>query len=118
MIMLDELLRRHARLTEARIEDWIARGLLRPVDIAGAAMAGGVCCGFTDIDAARIGLLCELSDELMFDDEALDTVVDLVDQVHGLRHQLAAFTQAIAQQPDDVQRAIAAALRAIERGQG
>lgn len=114
MIMLDELLRRHAQLTAARIENWIGRGLLRPVDVAGAALPGGVCCGFTVVDAARIGFLYELSEDLAFDDETLDTVVDLIDQIHGLRHQLASLTQAIAQQPDDVQRAVAALVGAIQ----
>jgi chaperone modulatory protein CbpM len=116
MITLDELVRRHQRLTVTRLEAWIERGLLRPVDVQGAARDGDLCCGFTDIDAARVGLLYELSEELSFDDEALDTVVDLIDQIHGLRHQLGCLAQAVAQQPDDVQRAIAAAVRAIESG--
>jgi chaperone modulatory protein CbpM len=116
MITLDELVHRHARLTLARIEAWVERGLLRPVDVEGAASGGCLCCGFTPVDAARVRLLYELSEELAFDDEALETVVDLIDQVHGLRHQLGSLAQAIAQQSEDVQRAIAAAVRALESG--
>jgi ABC-type transporter Mla subunit MlaD len=44
----------------------------------------------------------------------LDTVVDLIDQIHGLRHQLGTLAQAIAQQPADIQRAIAASVRALD----
>ena len=116
MITLDELVRRHERLTVARIEAWIERGLLRPVDVQGAARGECLCCGFTPLDAARVSLLYELSEELSFDEESLDTVVDLIDQVHGLRHQLGCLAQAIAQQSEDVQRAIAAAVRGLEGG--
>jgi len=116
MITLDDLVRRHQRLTVTRIEAWIERGLLRPVDVQGAASGCDFCCGFTTVDAARVSLLYELSEELSFDDESLGTVVDLIDQVHGLRHQLGTLAQAIMQQPEDVQRTIAAAVNAIETG--
>ena len=116
MITLDELTRRHARLTVARLEAWITRGLLRPVDVQGMALGGEMCCGFTAVDAARVALLYELSEELLFDDDTLDTVVDLIDQIHGLRHHLGNLAEAIAQQPEDVQRAIAAAVRMRSAG--
>jgi chaperone modulatory protein CbpM len=114
MITLDELTRRHARLTVARIETWVERGLLRPVDVQGETRDSRVCCGFTSVDAARVGLLYELTEDMHFDDEVLDTVVDLIDQIHGLRHQLGTLAQAIAQQPADIQRAIAASVRALD----
>lgn len=115
MITLDELVRRHQRLTVTRIEAWIERGLLRPVDVQGKAGGDGcLFCGFSPVDAARVSLLYELTEELSFGDESLDTVVDLIDQVHGLRHQLGTLAQAIAQQSEDVQRAIAASVKAID----
>jgi chaperone modulatory protein CbpM len=114
MITLEELTRRHARLTVSRVEAWIERGLLRPVDIEGTVRGGDLCCGFTGIDAARVALLYELSEELLFDDDTLDTVVDLIDQIHGLRHQLGRLAEAIARQPEAVQREIAQAVRSLE----
>src|SRR4029450_4015546 len=105
MITLDDLVHRHKRLTVTRIEAWIDRGLLRPVDVQGAARGGDLCCGFTPVDAGRGALLYELSEDLLFDDDTLATVVDLIDQVHGLRHQIGTLAQAIAQQSEDVQRA-------------
>ncbi|TWT09716.1 hypothetical protein [Reyranella sp. CPCC 100927] len=116
MITFDDLVRRHQRLTVRRVEAWIERGLLRPVDVQGAASGCDFCCGFTTIDAARVSLLYELSEELRFDDNSLETVVDLIDQVHGLRHQLGTLAQAIMQQPEDVQRTIATAVKTIEAG--
>ena len=59
----------------------MARGLLRPT-------AEGDAWTFEPVDVARARLLAELADEMGFDDEAVETVIDLVDQVHTLRRQL------------------------------
>ena len=46
-----------------------------------------------------------------FDDEAVETVIDLVDQVYTLRRQLDQLGQAIGQQPAETREAIALALK-------
>ncbi|MDP1966733.1 MAG: chaperone modulator CbpM [Reyranella sp.] len=103
MTTLDELLRLHGRLTTVHVERWVARGLLRP---SGTAEAWS----FEQIDVARARLLAELIDEMGFDDESVETVVDLVDQVNTLRRQLDLLGHAIAEQPAATREAIAAAL--------
>ncbi len=103
MTTLDELLRLHGRLTTVHVERWVARGLLRP---SGTAEAWS----FEQIDVARARLLAELIDEMGFDDESVETVVDLVDQVNTLRRQLDLLGHAIAEQPSTTREAIAAAL--------
>ena len=103
MTTLDELLRLHGRLTTVHVERWVARGLLRP---SGSAEAWS----FEQIDVARARLLAELIDEMGFDDESVETVVDLVDQVNTLRRQLDLLGHAIAEQPAATREAIAAAL--------
>lgn len=103
MTTLDELLRLHGRLTTVHVERWVARGLLRP---SGTAEAWS----FEQIDVARARLLTELIDEMGFDDESVETVVDLVDQVNTLRRQLDLLGHAIAEQPAATREAIAAAL--------
>ena len=108
MKTLDELLRQHGRLTEVHVERWVARGLLRP-------SGGGDGWRFEQIDVARARLLGELVDELGFDDESVDTVVDLVDQVHTLRRQLDLLGHAIAEQPAGTREAIAMALDRLSR---
>jgi chaperone modulatory protein CbpM len=86
MTTLDELLRQHGQLTEVHVERWVSRGLLRP--------AGS---------------------ELGFDDESVETVVDLVDQVHTLRRQLDLLGRAISEQPAATREAIAVALDRLSR---
>ncbi|MBX3499569.1 MAG: hypothetical protein KF889_09000 [Alphaproteobacteria bacterium] len=106
MTTLEELLRLHGTLTPARIERWIAVGLLRPEGDDDPPR-------FAAIDVARVQLLIELREDLAIDDSALEAVVPLLDQVHTLRHRLARLADAIARQPEEVRRAIAAAL--VER---
>ena len=108
MTTLDELLRQHGQLKAVHVERWVARGLLRPG-------AGGDGWSFEQIDVARARLLGELVDELGFDDESVDTVVDLVDQVHTLRRQLDLLGHAIAEQPAATREAIAVALDRLSR---
>ena len=108
MTTLDELLRLHGRLTTVHVERWVARGLLRP---SGSAESWS----FEQIDVARARLLAELIDEMGFDDESVETVVDLVDQVYTLRRQLDLLGHAIAEQPAATREAIAAALVKLGR---
>lgn len=106
MTTLDELLRVHGRLTTVHVERWIQRGLLRP-------SAEGEAWVFETVDVARARLLAELVDDLGFEDEAVETVVDLLDQVHTLRRQLYQLGEAIGRQPTETREAIAAALTDI-----
>lgn len=108
MTTLDELLRQHGQLTEVHVERWVSRGLLRPD-------GSGDSWRFEQIDVARARLLGELVDELGFEEEAVETVVDLVDQVHTLRRQLDLLGHAIAEQPAATREAIAAALDRLSR---
>ena len=106
MSTLDELLRACDGVTVVHVERWVARGLLRP----GVSAEGWT---FASVDVARARLLGELVDDMGFDDEAVETVVDLLDQVHTLRRQLDLLGQAIAGQPVPVREAIAATLKRL-----
>jgi chaperone modulatory protein CbpM len=106
MTTLDELLGLHDRLTTMHVERWVARGLLRPAGTADA-------WSFEQIDVARVRLLAELEGDIGFDDEAVETIVGLVDQVHTLRGQLDLLARAIAAQPPETREAIAGTLRRL-----
>jgi len=106
MTTLDELLSAHGRLTALHVERWVQRGLLRPA-------AEGDGWVFEAVDVARARLLAELTDELGFDEESMETVVDLLDQVHTLRRQLNQLGLAIGRQPAETREAIAVALKAL-----
>jgi len=104
MTTLDDLLRVHGRLTTVHVEHWVQQGLLRP-------SAEGEAWIFEPVDVARANLLADLVDDLGFDDEAVETVVDLLDQVNTLRRQLHQLGQAIGRQPVETREAIAVALK-------
>ena len=106
MTTLDELLSAHGRLTALHVERWVQRGLLKPA-------AEGDGWVFEAVDVARARLLVELTDELGFDEESMETVVDLLDQVHTLRRQLNQLGLAIGRQPAETREAIAVALKAL-----
>jgi chaperone modulatory protein CbpM len=90
MTTLEELLGVHDRLTVVHVERWVARGLLRPA-------ADGENWIFEPVDVARARLL--------------ETVVDLLDQVHTLRRQLHQLGLAIGRQPTTTRESIAVALK-------
>ena len=106
MTTLDELLRAHRRLTSIHVERWVQRGLLRPA-------AEGDAWVFESVDVARARLLIELSDEMGFDDDTVETVIGLLDQVHTLRHQLDQLGHAIGRQPAETREAIGLALKVL-----
>jgi chaperone modulatory protein CbpM len=101
---LEELLQIHDRLTTIHVERWVARGLLRP-------SADGEHWVFEPVDVARAHLLADLTDQMGFDEESVETVVDLLDQVHTLRRQLHQLGLAIGRQPPEAREAIAVALK-------
>ncbi len=104
MTTLEELLREHDHLTVVHVERWVARGLLRPA-------AKGQDWVFEPVDVARAQLLADLTDQMGFDEEAVETVVDLLDQVHTLRRQLHQLGLAIGRQPTTTRESIAVALK-------
>lgn len=92
------------RLTVTRLHVWVTGGLVRPAAPGGAA-------SYSELDVARLRLMCELCDDLEVSDEALPIVLSLLDQVYGLRRELRNLTRAVEEQPRSVQGEIAAALR-------
>jgi chaperone modulatory protein CbpM len=63
------------------IEDWIAEGWLRPT-------GEGADYIFGEIDVARVMLVKDLRNGLGMNDEGISIVLDLIDQIHGLRAAL------------------------------
>ena len=108
MTTLAELLDLNNRLTVMHVERWVARGLLRPNGTADSWT-------FEQIDVARVRLLAELESDIGFDQDAIETIVSLLDQVHTLRGQLDLLARAIAVQPAATREAIAGALRRLGR---
>ncbi|NJO38851.1 MAG: hypothetical protein HC871_16145 [Rhizobiales bacterium] len=71
---------------------------------------------FSDVDEARIRMICDLYHDMMVEEETMPLVLSLLDQVYALRHQMNALTSAVREQPADVRDAILARLRASPPG--
>jgi chaperone modulatory protein CbpM len=91
-------------LTVRRLRSWVRRGWVQPA-IKGKAHT------FTDVDVARVQLICELREDLRINEDAIPVVLSLMDQVYGLRHQLRSLAEAIEGLPPAMRRDLTARLR-------
>jgi chaperone modulatory protein CbpM len=94
----------HARLEPEILETWIQTGWLLPDRTGGGRH-------FSEVDLARVQLIRDLHD-LGVSDDGIPVVLDLVDQLHGLRHTLQALLATISAQPQSARRRIIADIRA------
>jgi chaperone modulatory protein CbpM len=92
------------RVERVELHAWVERGWVAPAGRRGAEPL------FSDLDVARICLICDLVHDLAIEEETIPLVLSLLDQVYDLRRQLHALTGVIRQQPDDVRRRILALL--------
>jgi chaperone modulatory protein CbpM len=84
-----------SRLTVTRLRRLVASDCVRPRESGGALV-------FSDADIARLELLLELGEDFDIDEDALSMVMSLIDQLHGLRHELRALGNAVSDQPREV----------------
>lgn len=98
-----EILARFMGLRRETLHVWVERGWVMPERGRGGYR-------FREIDIARVGLIYEFSTDLELDEDAMDVILPLLDQVHGLRHQLRCLADAVNAQPEDVRRRIAQTL--------
>jgi chaperone modulatory protein CbpM len=61
---------------------------------------------FSDLDVARVCLICDLRRDLAVEEETMPLVLSLLDQLYTMRRQMKALHGALQQQPDDVREAI------------
>ena len=92
-----------SRLDAQVSEAWVEAGWLLP-------RQDGDKRDFSDVDLARAHLIHDL-EHLGVNDEAIPVILDLIDQVHGLRKTLRDLLSAIHAQPEAMRRWIVADLR-------
>jgi chaperone modulatory protein CbpM len=80
-----------SRLDAQALEAWIEAGWLLP-------RQDGATRNFSEVDLARAQLIHDL-EHLGVNDEAIPVILDLIDQVHGLRRTLRDVLSAIHAQP-------------------
>jgi chaperone modulatory protein CbpM len=81
-----------ARLDHATLEVWIAEAWLIP---------GGTEADltFSEADLARAQLIRDLVEDLGVNQEGVGVILNLLDQVHGLRRALADVVQSVRERP-------------------
>lgn len=94
MLSERDVVQRVRHLTVTRLRVWVAQGWIKPAD--------EVAHSFSEADLARAALICNLEDELGFAEEDVPVLLNLIDQIHGLRSELMGLLDAIEELPPDV----------------
>ena len=92
-----------AQLKAGALEAWVEAGWLLPRE-------SGEAGPFSEIDLARAQLIRDLG-ELGVNDEGIPIVLDLIDQLHGLRRTLRDLLSTIGTQPEAARRQILSGIR-------
>jgi chaperone modulatory protein CbpM len=103
MMRVDDVVAAIAALRRSDLEDWIREELVTPRQSAGELM-------FSEMECARIRLICTLYYELEIDAGTLPVVLSLIDQLYDTRQRLLSLTAAVAAQNKTVQAAIISAM--------
>jgi chaperone modulatory protein CbpM len=103
MMTVDDLLAAISTLQRHDLEHWIRDELVAPQQDAGSL-------SFSEMECARVRLICTLTYELEIDSGTLPVVLSLLDQLYDTRQRLLSLTRAVAVQDKTVQAAIIAAM--------
>jgi chaperone modulatory protein CbpM len=95
----------HTHLQHDVLEVWLAEGWLLPDQRQGEPM-------FSDADLARAQLIQDLRGDLGVNDEGIGVILNLLDQLHGLRGRLRQLLASLEEQPPEVRKGLADLLRA------
>jgi chaperone modulatory protein CbpM len=82
------------------LEAWVAAGWVTPSAQADTRQ-------FSAIDVARVRLIQDLRGDIGVNDEGVGVILDLIDQVHGLRRTLGQLLTALRTQPEDLREHLA-----------
>lgn len=91
------------RIDAAVLEAWIESGWLTP-------RHEGPRRAFSELDVARALLIRDLRQDLGVNDEGVAVVLDLLDQIHGLRRALHRTSLALQSLPEPLRQQVHAAL--------
>lgn len=100
MMTLSEVLALVGRVDRVELIQWIEAGWVVPERREAEEPR------FSELDVARVCLICDLRHDLAVDEETIPLVLSLIDQIYTLRRQMNALTAAILEQPEEVRQAI------------
>jgi chaperone modulatory protein CbpM len=104
MINIDDLVAAISALRRNDLESWIREELVTPQQDAETLR-------FTEMECARVRLICTLHYDLEIDADTLPVVLSLIDQLYDTRQRLLSLSAAIAAQGESIQAAILAAMK-------
>jgi chaperone modulatory protein CbpM len=107
MLSEQDVIARVHHLTVTRLRVWVREGLIRPTETAQ---------GFSEADIARAELIVNLEDELGFAEEDVPVLLNLIDQIHGLRSELRGLLEALEDLPPDVRTTVRMRIESRRRG--
>jgi chaperone modulatory protein CbpM len=110
MKTLTEVVRLVGRVDQGELTYWVEVGWVTPERRERDEPA------FSDLDIARVCLICDLRHDLAVEEETMPLVLSLLDQIYALRRQMRTLTGALRQQPDEVRNAILDLLDQPRRG--
>jgi chaperone modulatory protein CbpM len=110
MRTLAEVVRLVGRVDRVELIHWVELGWVTPERREREEPA------FSELDVARVCLICDLRHDLAVEEETMPLVLSLLDQVYTLRRQMNALSGALRQQPEEVRRAILDLLDRPRRG--
>jgi chaperone modulatory protein CbpM len=99
-----EIISRLGTVSVIELRSWVELGWLRPAIRGGAPEWG-------EADVARAALIADLRENLGINEEAMPVVLNLIDQVYGLRHELKRVLDAVEEQPEAVRDRIRAEIK-------
>ncbi len=92
-------------LSESDLRIWIEYGWIRPARAPDDYV-------FSELDVARASLIADLRQRMGINDEAMPVVLDLMDQIYGLRRELRRVLDVVDQQPEPERSRILEVLQA------
>ncbi len=82
-------------LTVRRLRAWVRQGWVRPQRHDDGTM-------FSDVDAARLRLICHLRMDMNVNEDAMPVVLSLMDQLYGVRHEMRCLVEALDAQSNEI----------------
>ncbi|HUU67029.1 MAG TPA: MerR family transcriptional regulator [Methyloceanibacter sp.] len=103
-----DVVARVQHLTVTRLRIWVDQGLIKPTDQAPP--------NYSEADVARAALIVNLEDELGFAADDVPVLLNLIDQIHGLRSELRGLLEALDDLPPDVRTTVRMRIERRRRG--
>jgi chaperone modulatory protein CbpM len=98
MLTERDIVARVQHVTVKRLRVWVRQGWIRPATKANQ--------GFSEADMARAALIRDLEDKLGFDEDQVPVLLNLIDQIHGLRAELKTMLDALDDLPEELRATV------------